>query len=287
MPVLLSGATPSARTRARPWLWFNLLSIDAPLVAVAWQLLFARCFRIAIAPLSVATLGMTVWMIYAADRLLDVRDGKVMPFTTERHRFHRDHAGGISLAVVLCFVALLFTATRLNPALLRNGLVLSVVVALYFGAIHLVPKWISGLYPKEMAVGVVFALGAALAPWSRLHQSGPFVVPVVLLALLCFLNCAAIETWEWRRLGGLGSSRPHIISLWLVTHFRVLAGLIAFVGLALFILSSAHTVFAAVIVSALAFLWLDLKRDRLSINLLRVLADVPLLSPLLLLVRLH
>jgi hypothetical protein len=39
--------------------------------------------------------------------------------------------------------------------------------------------------------------------------------------------------------------------------------------------------------SALGFLWLDVEREHLPINLVRVLADVPLLSPLILLLGLH
>jgi hypothetical protein len=262
-------------------------------VAVVWQLWFAHCFRIALSPLAVTALGMTVWLIYATDRLLDVRGSTARLLNTERHRFHREHAGGISVAVVLCFVALLFIATRLNPALLRNGLALSAGVGLYLAAVHLFPKWIFSFYPKEMAVGVVFALGAALAPLTRLHPArldeawGTLLMPVALFAFLCFLNCAAIETWEWRALGGLVSTRPHVISLWLVEHLRVLASFIAIAGFAFLIFSRAHSVFAAIIVSALAFLWLDVERDRLPINLLRVLADVPLLSPVVLLLRLH
>jgi hypothetical protein len=268
----------------RPWLWFNLLNIDAPLVAVAWQVWFARCFGIALAPLSVAALAMTVWMIYATDRLLDVRGGTPK---TERHRFHRDHAGRLVVAVGLCFVALLFTAARLNTGVLHNGLALSGCVALYFLAVHSFPKSVSGLYPKEMAVGVVFAMGVALAPWSRVPRSGPLLLPVALFAFLCFLNCAAIETWEWKGLGAAVSSRPHALTLWLAQHLRQLSALVAIAGFFLLMMSRVPTVFAAIIMSALGFLWLDVEREHLPINLVRVLADVPLLSPLILLLGLH
>jgi hypothetical protein len=67
---------------------------------------------------------------------------------------------------------------------------------------------------------------------------------------------------------------------------RLVSVLIAIAGLIFFTALPVHMVFAAIFVSALAFLWLDAERDRLSADLLRVLADVPLLSPLLLL-RLH
>lgn len=265
-------------------MWFNLLNIDAPLVAVAWQLWFAQCFGIALAPLSVATLALTVWTIYAADRLLDVRDGhKGRLPATERHSFHRKHAGALRAAVTFSLVLLAFSATRLNGSVLRNGLFLSGVVGLYFAAVHLLPKCVSTLYPKEMVVGIVFATGTALAPCSRLHRVGPFLVPVALFALLCFLNCAAIETWEWGGSGHRKTERPHSVTIWFSRHLKLLSISIAITGVAFLLLSRQHAVFAPIVLSALAFLWLDLEHEHLTISLLRVLADVPLLSPLLLL----
>lgn len=283
MAGALSDVTVSSGMRARPWLWFNLLSIDAPLVAVAWQLWFAQCFGITLAPLSIAVLALTVWIIYAGDRLLDIRSCSPAVPNTERHRFHRDHPRALSAAVVVSFIALAFTANRLNPALVRNGLVLTAIVGIYFFAVHLLPNRTLQFCPKETAVGIVFAAGAALAPWSRLHEDGPFLLAVALFASLCVLNCAAIETWEWKQLGELPSGRPHVVTLWFSSHLRLIASLIAFAGLGLLLFSSVPNVFAPIIISAIAFLWLDVERERLTISLLRVLADLPLLSPLLLL----
>lgn len=287
MAVILTDVPVSSRERVKPWLWFNLLSIDAPVVAVVWQLWFARCFEIALSPLSVAALALTVWMIYASDRLLDVRGSDDRVPATERHLFHRDHSRALSAAVAICFVTLLFATVHLNPALLRNGLLLIGLVGLYFCAVHLLPPAVMKLCPKEVAVGTVFAAGTALAPWSRMHRAEPFLVPVALFAVLCSLNCAGIEAWEWERLGGVVSNGPpHGLTLWLSRHLRLLAGFVALLGSVFFLLSRSHTIFAPIVVSAIAFLWLDIERERLTVSLLRVLADLPLLSPLLLL-RIH
>ena len=76
----------------RIWLWPNLLSLDAPLVALLWQILFIRCFHAAnpasSSILTSALLVSVVWLIYAADRALDAWRGSGL---RPRHEFYRRH----------------------------------------------------------------------------------------------------------------------------------------------------------------------------------------------------
>jgi len=67
-------------------LWPNLLSLDAPLVAALWQILFVRCFRAPEDPLPAALLVSAVWLIYSADRMLDAWRGTG---GRPRHEFYR------------------------------------------------------------------------------------------------------------------------------------------------------------------------------------------------------
>src|SRR5579864_3623593 len=75
---------------SRPWLWPNLLSLDAPIVALLWQILFTRCFRAPLNPVASALLAFAVWLIYVADRTLDVQGAACEPLTS-RHLFYRLH----------------------------------------------------------------------------------------------------------------------------------------------------------------------------------------------------
>src|SRR6478609_9082655 len=102
-------SAPAAPTRL--WLWPNLLSLDAPIVAVLWQILFARCFQVEVDPLGELLLLMTVWLIYAADRTLDAWRGDVH---SPRHEFYRRHWRGLlpGWIAVLSLTAWL-AATRL------------------------------------------------------------------------------------------------------------------------------------------------------------------------------
>ncbi len=146
----------------RIWLWPNLLSLDAPLVALLWQILFLRCFHAASRPLPSVLLVSVVWLIYAADRALDAWRGSGL---RPRHEFYRRHW--------------------------RALLPIWIAVLVYFGVVHC-----SRLcWPKEAAVAVIFGLGASLAAWTRVETSYD-VFTVILFACLCWINCAAISEWE-------------------------------------------------------------------------------------------
>ena len=62
------------RERAPWWLWPNLLSLDAPLVALAWFWMFAKAWGVVSLPVSLPiTMALAVWAIYAVDRVVDSR----------------------------------------------------------------------------------------------------------------------------------------------------------------------------------------------------------------------
>src|SRR5580693_2859359 len=96
--------------RVRPplWLWFNLLSLDAPLIALVWQDFLARCYPTLLLPVGRGALGLTVWAVYLADRLLDVRH-VASAIESSRHRFYRRHRRYVValLAIVVCADAFL------------------------------------------------------------------------------------------------------------------------------------------------------------------------------------
>jgi hypothetical protein len=245
----------------RVWLWPNLLSLDAPVVALLWQILFARCFHVRVDPLPSVLLVLAVWLIYAADRTIDAWRGSSL---RPRHEFYRRHWRALlPLWIAALTVGLALALTRLTPGLLYSGLALGVAVVLYFALLHL------GIFhkTKEAAVAVLFALGATLSAWPNVRTAVD-IEAIVLFSSLCWINCVAIEHWE-----STGESRWPI------------AGAAGFVALAAVVLlfSGRPVLGGAVTASALAFVLLDCARRRFSKDALRVLADVALLSPLFLL----
>jgi len=258
----------------RPWLWPNLLSLDAPVVAVLWQVLFARCFHAGVNALAAVVLVLAVWLIYAADRVLDAWSQKGgMP----RHEFYRRHWRAVLPVWTLALAIAGWLAwTRLPALLFRQGMVLLAAVALYFAAVHVLPAALRRAWPKEAAVAVLFALGASLAAWNHL-RSAEDALSILLFCCLCWVNCFAIEYWE-----RVGTTQPFANGELSTTAWPV--GIAAMcVGIAALILLHQHrpVLSGAEAASALGLALLDRGRHRFTADALRVLADVALLSPIL------
>lgn len=247
--------------KPRFWLWPNLLSLDAPLVAVLWQTLFLRCLGAPVRWLPALLLFVTVWLIYVADRLLDTRKGWK---TTSRHDFYRRNFRWALTAWITVLAAtsgMVFLGFA--NALLFRGLAMLGAVFLYLAAVHWLPSGSAWTGLKEAAVAVLFALGTSLPAWGQI-RSGHDALTVVLFSLLCWLNCIAIEQWE-NQLARL--------------PVATIAAIIAVAGLAVLhhdrpILAGAESA------SLFALVLLDGLHHKLSRDALRVLADVALLTPL-------
>jgi hypothetical protein len=249
------------------WLWPNLLSLDAPLVAVLWQVLFVRCFHAQEAFAPAVLLVSAVWLIYSADRLLDVWRGCGH---RPRHDFCRRYWRGLLPVWAGVLAATAWLAwTALPEALFNRGLSLLAVVAVYFLAVH---GWgRDKMWAKELAVAVLFALGATIITWTRLRTPAD-VLTILFFSCLCWINCVAIESWEnadWES----GQGHAHV------------GGAAALVGLAAVVLLSRQrpVLAGAEAMSALAFVLLDRCHPRFSADAVRVLADAALLSPILVL----
>jgi hypothetical protein len=115
---------------------------------------------------------------------------------------------------------------------------------------------------KESAVGAVLALGVSLSAWTKIQT--PFeAATVALFAILCSLNCAVIDSWEC---GRRTLCQPAFVVI------IVAAALLAL---------RQPAMGAAEAASAAGLFFLCGRQRNFSRNALRVLADVPLLSPLL------
>jgi len=240
------------------WLWPNLLSLDAPVVAVLWQILFARCFQVPVDALAALLLLMTVWLIYEADRTLDAWKGESH---SPRHEFYRQCWRSL-LPVWLTVLGLTawLAAVQLPPGLFLHGSILLAAVGVYFALVH---SSVLRLH-KEAAVGVLFALGASLVAWGKVKTPAD-VATILLFSGLCWMNCIAIQKWEGDKLDWSPSIAAIVLgcaaAILLYAHRTVLGG--------------------AELASAFGFLLLDRVLPRLSADAVRVLADVALLSPLL------
>lgn len=254
-------------TAARPpvWLWFSLLSLDAPVIALVWQDFLARCYPTTLLPTGRAVLGLTVWGIYLADRLLDVRH-PVCAVETIRHRFYRQHRcfGQILLAIVVC-ADVIVTSLWLRPAVLNNGLILSAGVVAYLGAFPFT-GWNAPAWKKPLAA-LIFTAGIFLIAWTGPGESASRLAwPAAVFCALCLCNLVMIEKWS-------RSTENEVLQ----SHFWIW---LLFPAAGLLWTGSAAW-FTAVTVSAAGLCALARWGRRISGDARCVLADALLLTPLL------
>lgn len=247
------------------------------MIALLWQDFAARCYPSPLHPPARAVLGLTVWGIYLLDRLLDVRTPS-RGNETARHQFYRKHWLAASILLVAVFAADCAATLRwLRPAVFHAGALLSVCVVVYLLAFHFVNRRIGA--PKEVAVAILFAAGTMLVPWTwAAHNWRSLAMAAGTFALLCLGNLVAIEIWEYQELRCGLREPPGKITIWLGRYFLVWVPLLC--GLAAL---GAARWFAAVSLSAGLLSLVFAYARRLTLDARRVLVDVALLSPLLLL----
>jgi hypothetical protein len=174
----------------------NLLSLDAPCVAVAWQWLVSTTATAVVVGseqrgpgLTLATaLFLAVWLVYMGDRLLDCNRLDFRGDVPRRHRFVRRHSAWLWPVwwIVLAATAGL-ALTCIGPRMLAAGAAVLGGVLLYCVAVHGSTRYRRRL-PKEFIVGTIFSAGVCLE--AIVHfPSREILVTFVMLAGLFSLNC--------------------------------------------------------------------------------------------------
>lgn len=283
-PLALENRAPAAGLAANCAQLWHLFSLDAPTVAALWAWGMAGAFHVRLPWSAPLLLALGTWLLYIADRILDgVGSRRFHAGLRDRHYFYMRHRRGFLVAGACGALLLVWLiATRMTAAAFHEDLVLFALALVYFGLIHLCGPAVEHWFPKEMAVGVVFASATAVPAWSRLAGHRLQLLPLVILfATLCWMNCAAIEKWETE------SGHAHATTQWLQQRLQPVAVLIATLAILGAIVAAllrlpprTTTLYAACATSALLLAGLD--RADLSATQLRIAADAVLLTPLLL-----
>ena len=250
-----------ARTDIPVWLWPNVLSLDAPIVALVWQDFASRCFPSTLSLPARLALGLTVWAIYLGDRLIDIHHHGDRS-ETACHRFCRRNRGiAATLLLAVLLVDVLIAALWLRPVLAANGLWIGATVVLYLIGFPVLHR--SMRRPKQIAAAIIFAAGVLLVAWTSTLSAWPTLAwPASAFCALCLGNLALIETWEHERKDLPGRSGLLLLALLCICLGR-------------------SDWYFAIGLSAVALGALDLWAVRLSRDAHRVLADAVLLTPIL------
>jgi hypothetical protein len=250
---------PATHHHHSPLALWHLLSLDAPTVATLWTIFIARCSHLTLPWTAPAAMFIAVWMIYAADRLLDARllDARPLdghphhPDLEARHRFHHHHRTRFLTALVLSALALTTLIPHLDPQSLHLYALLATLLAAWMLLIHIGPaphtdtRQIPGRphrprrLPKELAVGIFFPAAIFIPTLARtiptpadLHTLGwaanwlrPTLLPAaILFASICTLNCLYLYAWEHptKRLAPTPNT-AHSTTRWAIAHLTHLA----------------------------------------------------------------
>lgn len=260
-------------------IYWHLLSLDAPTVATLWTWFIARAAHRQLHWFSLAAMAISVWTLYAADRLLDA----LSPGNDRleaRHYFHREHRVAFMTGIAIASVLLALLLPRIPEAAIRLYLVLGGLVFGYFVIIHATRS--AHRLPKEIAVGVCFAAATFIPTISRDPQLRlPLLGPALMFAAVCSLNCLFIYAWEHAVPSG---QSPHPVTTIAIRYLVQLTVTTSGLSAIFAILSShaARLLYASVSMAALALFVLHLLRRHLSALELRAAADLALLTPLVL-----
>jgi hypothetical protein len=187
------------RSDAPLWSWANLLSLDAVAVGVFWHFMFTIefCERMP-AAYEVGIIGLSIWLVYAADRLFDsVRLDRSRRHTL-RHRIHYDYRGALMVAwLIVLAIDTFLVVSYAGEAQLRWGFAAVALLIAYVAGAQTAgqrSRWI----PKEMQAGLVFAFGVSLSAWAESGLSGSIelIVSTLLAGILFTANCLIIACWE-------------------------------------------------------------------------------------------
>ena len=211
----MSSSKPISISRSIPWwLWVNILSLDAPIVALLWQAALAHCNRVRLEPACYWSLGLAVWFIYMLDRTIDGFGKTSGAPLTARHEFYRRHRKIFALFVLpLVLLALMYEVLfELSEGLMWRGVTLAGIVGLYL--LHYAVRGkhrlynllnmaacVAGIYllalsPVSASFRVIYALvlGALLVlSLSRIIRGGMMLVPKELLCGYLFATGCSLS----------------------------------------------------------------------------------------------
>jgi hypothetical protein len=260
--------------------FWHLASLDAPTVAVVWAIAFAGAAGVQLNSCVPWLIACGTWTAYVGDRLLDARRAMRSLRTDslrERHYFHWRHRRLlIPSACVTAAIAVVLILSRIPVSMRNRDSVLAAAALIYFSGVHsaaTLPSWVRMRVSKEFLVGLLFTAGCAAPTLSRLHSAQrSFIACLALFVALAWLNCSAIERWEsFRPRSGL-FQRMAILGI----ACFVVAGALSYTD------ARASALACTAGVSALLLLLLDRIRIRISPLTLRTLADMVLLTPMIL-----
>ena len=276
----------AARQASPPlWLYPNLLGLDAPAVAVAWQWLFAKSFGVGFPPVFHLILGLSVWCIYLGDRIYDVLFAEHPENGTNRMRFTKRHRRPlVSVLIIASLVNLVLIVQHVPLRLIISGLATASLLAIYYALRFKYAPRLKSIIPREILCGMLFALGCTITPHAfgaGLENPLIFWLAVVTFGVTCSAEIILISIWEYDVDIAVNDSSIATEHSKTGTYISIILPVLILLCMLAAITLGHWQIYISVAVSILAlFIMLRLQKF-FTVPSLRVLADAVLLTPLI------
>ncbi|MBK8093201.1 MAG: hypothetical protein IPK32_14745 [Verrucomicrobiaceae bacterium] len=259
------------------WFWLHVLSLEAPLVAVLWQMSLARQHGLALMPSLYQGLALAVWTVYLVDRTMDTSKAAF----DVRHAFYQRFRSEITVMVLpLCVAGLVWLAFWRVPEDVMWQAVSIAVVTLFYFLIFIV-RIAPPLVPKPHAAGLIFALGctSSIRFFGMPETVAEPLLECVVIAFLFITNLTGIAAKN-EEMTQAGTRRWRVLHPALLgCHVIILAALLVLIHLERCPAGLAATITTALCGLALLAV-LHRYRAALSPAAYRVLADLAVIVPL-------
>jgi 4-hydroxybenzoate polyprenyltransferase len=159
--------------------FLNLISIDVACGAMVCASFFAHIFHVQLLVYGISSLGITVWIIYTTDHLLDAGRLKHKA-STKRHQFHQWYFGLMCALVVMALLVDAYLILHIRRPVFSWGLGLAALVFMYL----VLQRWMSPF--KEIVAAVLYSGGVLLPAMSL--QTGSISLPEILLVIVFVLT---------------------------------------------------------------------------------------------------
>jgi len=182
----------------------SYLSIDVAFGAVICSVFFGQILNVQPKLYSLASLGLSVWIIYTTDHLLDAAKQKAEA-SLQRHLFHQRNYKIIMIvlvAVILIDILLLF---YLHPSIIKSGILLSVMIIFYLTLQQRLGPF------KEIVVALLYSAGVLLPNWSlsTSHSDSMFVL-IGSFTLTALINLVIFSWYDW--IHDLTDNHPSLVT---------------------------------------------------------------------------
>jgi hypothetical protein len=195
--MVMRGLEDRAVSRS-PLLWLNLVCLDAPLVAICWQWIFAHTFHLSVPLGHRAALFLTAWIIYLADRFGDSVSLVTGQPKSVRQQFCLRHKSLWLFSIIgVAAIDLIVVLRAVNYETAVPGAVLGAFIIAYLAINQLHSDIWEKIPLKEFTIGSLFAAGTLLGVTPRIFaERSTMIFAAILFAALCSLNCVSIAIWE-------------------------------------------------------------------------------------------